>query len=101
MDLSKWNDPGVLIPMAHDSVVKKPSITLLLMFTANLLAVISLIILHIRSEPIVATSATCLYAVICSVLYIMRQLNKAKFNLKDKSFELDDDEKEPDAKNNL
>ena len=94
----KWNDPGIKVPMAHDSVVKKPSVTLLLMYAANLLAVISLIILHIRSEPLIASTATCSYAVICSILYIMRKLNKAKFDAKTESFELDSDDKENDAK---
>lgn len=93
MDFNKLNDPGVMVPLARDPALNKPSVTLLLMYVANVLAIISLIILHFKAEATVATSATCIYAVICTVLYMFRQLTKAKFDLDDKSIELDNEEK--------
>lgn len=98
MDLTKLNDPGISVPMAHDSASGKPSITLLLMYVANALAILSLIYLHIRGEAFPATCMAMLYGVICTVLYMIRKLNKAKFDLDDKSIELeggDDAEKKP------
>lgn len=84
-----WNKPGIKVPMAHDSTTDQPSVTLLIMYASNLLAILSLIYLHIKGDAFVATSATCIYAVICTVLYMMRKLQHAKFDLKDESFSLD------------
>lgn len=84
-----WNDPGIMVPMAHDSPAGKPSVTLLLMYVANALAIFSLIYLNIIGDSLTATGMTCLYAIICTVLYLMRKLNKAKFDLKNQDLELD------------
>lgn len=86
----KWNKEGVNLPFARDAADNgKPSVTLLLMYFANLVAILSLIYLHIKADAFVATSTTCMYAITCTILYMFRKLSKAKFNLKDKDFELD------------
>lgn len=89
MDLKSLNDPGLNVPMAHDSAAGSPSVTLLLMYAANVLAILSLIFLHIKGDPATATGATCIYAVVCTVLYMFRKLTKAKFDLKNQDIELD------------
>jgi hypothetical protein len=94
MDLKSLNNPGLNLPLANDSAAGKPSVTLLLMYVANLIAIISLIYLHIKGDPLAASGMTCLYAVICTVLYMMRKLNKASFDLKSQKFEVDGGEDE-------
>lgn len=89
MDFKKWNDPGIFVPMAHDSPAGKPSVMLLFAYTAHALAICSLIAFNILGDRFLATSTTCIYAVICTVLYMLRKLTKAKFDLKDQQFEVD------------
>lgn len=89
MDLKSLNDPGLNVPMAHDAPAGKPSVTLLLMYVANALAICSLIYLHIMGPPLQATGLTCLYGIISTVLYMFRKLSKAKFDLKNQDIELD------------
>ena len=92
MDFKKLNDPGLNLPLAADPVSGKPSVTLLLMYVANLVAIASLIYLHIKGDAFTATCMSVLYGVLCTVLYMMRKLSKAKFDLDDKSVELDSGE---------
>lgn len=89
MDWEKFNKVGLFVPMAHDSPADKPSVMLLFAYTAHVLALASLIAFNILGDHLQAVSATCLYAVICTVLYMLRKLSKAKFDLDDKSVELD------------
>lgn len=96
MDLKDLNNPGISVPMAHDSPAGVPSVTLLLMYVANILAILSLVYLHIRASALIATSLTIIYAVICTILYLMRKLSKAKFDLKNQEFEVDSGD-EPSA----
>lgn len=100
-DWKRWSEEGIRVPFAFDGVTKLPSVTLFFMYIANLLAILSLIYLHIRSDAFIATCMTVLYAVINTVLYLMRKLQSAKFDLDDKSFELEagDDQEEKHENN--
>lgn len=97
--MSKFNDfferankIGLNVPLAHDSTKGQPSVTLFFMYLANVMAIFSLIYLHLRADAFVANCMTLLYAVISTVLYMMRKLQSAKFDLDDKSFELESDD---------
>jgi H2-forming N5,N10-methylenetetrahydromethanopterin dehydrogenase-like enzyme len=94
-DIKKtWRDTGIKLPFAFDAATKMPSVTLLFMWVGNTLAIASLIYLHIASNPLIATTATITYAVICTILYLMRKLQHAKFDLKNESFDLTGDDSE-------
>lgn len=96
--LSEWfksiGENGLKVPLAYDAANKQPSITLLFAWFANALALLSLIYLHIAGDKLVATTATIIYAVISTVLYMIRKLHKAKFDLENKAFELESEEEE-------
>lgn len=83
------NQKGLPVPFAHDSVKQQPSITLFFLFVANTAAVASLFYLHVKADPLIASSVTCCYAVIWAVLYLIRNLQHAKVDLSDQSIELD------------
>lgn len=83
------NDPGLKIPMAFDSASQKPSVTLLFMWVANAVAILSLIYLHIKADAVTATMASCGYGITNTVLYMIRKLNKANVDIKSGKIELD------------
>lgn len=85
------NQEGLLLPFAKDSARpgKPPSVTLFFLYLTNILAVLSLVCLHFRTDAITATVATCGYGIVWSVLYLMRNLQKVKFDADDKSLELE------------
>lgn len=82
---------GLKFPFAHDPVTKKPSVTLLSYYIGLYLSVGSLIHLHFKSEPIIATSATIMFWVLSYIFYRLRKLDSAKISLEDKSIELNAD----------
>lgn len=83
------NENGLHFPLARDPVSGQASVTMFFLYLANMMAIGSLIYLHIKGDPFIATCMSVLYAVISTVLYMMRKISKAKFDLKDKSFDLD------------
>jgi hypothetical protein len=97
-----WSEVGIRLPFIHDSTTGKPSITLLFPYITFVLATISIILLHIKTDLAVATWTTIGFWIVSTVLYMLRRISKAKFDLDDKSIELDsgDDEKEssPDSR---
>jgi hypothetical protein len=86
---STWCKKGMYLPYAHDPVSKKPSITLLFPYLTFALAFISVILLHIWPSMVIATGTSLIFWVIAVVLYLLRKLQKAKFDIDDGSFELE------------
>lgn len=87
---------GINFPYAFDPVTKQASVTLLFAYTTFLLTIVSVIALHFKLDLLVATITTMGFWVIAVIFYLIRNLQKAKFDLDDKSFELegeDDNEK--------
>jgi cbb3-type cytochrome oxidase subunit 3 len=93
----KWSHEGLRWPYLHDPVNKKPSITLLFPYITFVIAAISLLLLHIWPSMLVATAMSIFMWALATVFYMLRKLTKAKFDLENKSFELDngDSETEP------
>ncbi len=89
---------GMYLPLAYDA--GKPSITMFFSYLANTLAIISLALLHVKGEPFVATLTTTSYAIIQTVLYMLRRLSKAKIDLDDRSFDLEGEEDEKTSTSN-
>jgi hypothetical protein len=91
----KASTEGLYLPVAHDA--GKPSVTLFFMYLSNLLAVVSLALLHVKGDAFTATTTTAIYAVVQTVLYMFRRLQKAKFDLDDKSVELEGEEDDEES----
>jgi len=91
-----WVDGSVKgwhFPFAFDPRTQKPSITLLFPYITFVLSVISVIALHFKPTLIIATTTTLVFWAVSVVFYMLRKLSKAKFDLDDKSFELESGEK--------
>jgi hypothetical protein len=81
-------EEGMKFPFLHDPVTKKPSITLFFPYATFTLAFTSTILLHIWPTLILATITSIIFWIVSVVFYQIRKLHKAKFDLDDKSFEL-------------
>jgi hypothetical protein len=76
--------------MAHDSVTDKPSVTLLIFYTGLILSTISIALLHQDPDKYLsATLVTLLFLSLGFVFYRLRNLDKVKLDLDDKSIELE------------
>jgi hypothetical protein len=88
------NNLGLNFPMVRDPVTKQPSITLLFASITFSLAFVSVVCLHFKLELFVATATALTFWAVAVVFYMIRHLGKAKFDLDDKSFEIETDENE-------
>lgn len=94
----KSSTEGMHMPVMFDASTGKASATLFFMYIANLLALCSIIWLHFNGEAFTATCMAAIYSIVWTVLYMMRRIQKAKFDLDDRSIDLegeDDDEDKP------
>lgn len=80
---------GIYAPFIHDARTGKPSITLLFAYITFALAVLSTIALHFNIQLVVATGTSIMFWVVAVIFYRLRNLDKAKIDLDDKSIELD------------
>lgn len=80
---------GIKFPYAYDVTTGKPSITLLFPYVTFVIAVVSVIALHFSIGLFIATSTAIGFWVIAVIFYMLRRISKAKFDLDDKSFELE------------
>lgn len=87
-------EKGLNFPFANDAVYKKPSVTLFFAYISFYIAAISLIILHFRETPLVATTMSFIFTGMMIIFYLIRSLSKAKIDLDDKSIELESGEKD-------
>ena len=85
----KWCEQGLKWPYLHDPVSGKPSITLLFPYITFVIAVASVVMLHWHPSLILATYTSIFFWAISTVFYMLRKLSQAKFNLDDRSIELD------------
>lgn len=86
----EWNNPGVNVPLANDS--GKPSMTLLFAYVAFIATLMSLIYLHFNPDKISPSLVTVLVWAIALLIYRLRRIDKIKFDLDDKSFEVESSE---------
>ena len=83
----EWNQVGMRIPVASDNGT--PSITMLFTYVSFLAVLLSLIYLHVYPDKPVPTLISILAWSISLFIYRMRRIDKLKFDLDDKSFEVD------------
>lgn len=92
---NRWSDTGVRIPFVYDTTKKESSVTLMFAWVTFAAAFISLILLHVNTRFLTATLTTMGMWVTAVIFYRLRKLDKVKFDLQNKSLELDgEDEKE-------
>ena len=99
--LAKWRNwavNGVYVPFIYDQSTKGPSMTLAFSYITFVLSILSIIALHFKVELFVATTTTLVFWLIATILYMIRKITKAKFDLDDKSFELDNGEDKDERK---
>ena len=81
---------GLYLPMAYDGSRNKPSVTLLAFYIGLILSTLSIVAFHFMPETLLQpTIATLMFLAMGFVFYRMRNLDKIKFDLDDKSIELD------------
>lgn len=74
--------------MAHDKTTGKASITLLFPYVSFILAMVSITLL-LKENTLYGAMAAIGVWVVSLVLYLMRRLTKVKFDLDDKSIDLE------------
>jgi hypothetical protein len=84
-------EEGLKLPLAYDASKSGPSITLLIFYLAMIMTVSSLTAFHFLPDKLLQPSLlTLLFLGMSFVFYRMRNLDKVKFDLDDKSIELED-----------
>lgn len=100
--IKKWfqenEQYGLTFWFAYDPVAQKPSITLFMAYIAFWISAISIIALQFRADPILAALTSLLFTALMIVFYMIRSINKAKFDLSNKALELESGEENKDAK---
>lgn len=81
-------EKGIKFPYAYDPVTKKASITLLFPYLMGIIAVSGHIALFFKESLMEAVIAADIFWSICMVFYRLRKLDKIKFDLDDKSIEI-------------
>lgn len=85
---------GTYLPMAYDGATGKPSVTLFFSYVSFLINIVAIVYLFCKPDNVSPAIASLMLFVICVVLYRIRNLDKVKFDLQNKSIELDgEDEK--------
>ncbi len=88
--LKKSAERGMNLPLAYDASQDGPSITLLIFYVAMIMTVGSLTAFHFLPDKLLQPSLlTLLFLALSFVFYRMRNLDKVKFDLDDRSIELD------------
>lgn len=93
------SENGINFFYANDKSTGKPSSTLFYAYLAFWLSFISVIALHFSDRFLTATSMSFVFTGMMIIFYMIREINKASFNLKDRSISLENDGKKSDDKN--
>ncbi len=81
---------------ANDKSTGKPSVTLFMAYVSFIIACCSLVALHFKETLLTATSMSFVFVGMMVIFYMIREINKASFNLKDRSINLENTEDEDD-----
>jgi hypothetical protein len=84
-----WSESGIRFPFAYDATTQKPSVTLFFVYISFLQVSIATILLHTYESSLIASIMAAIVWTIAFVFYLLRRLTRAKFDLDDKSIELE------------
>jgi hypothetical protein len=93
----KWINRGIKVPQIYDFSTKLPSITLSFPYIAFIVLVYAEINL-INKDATQGTLVALGTWFLATVLYMIRKITKAKFDLDDQSFDLEGEDDEPVTK---
>ena len=93
--IRNWFKVGFLFPMFMDTQTNQPSITLTYSIISFLMAVASIVVMHWYKFIWPATTATIGFWFLATVLYIIRKINKASFDIDDREITLENVETAP------
>jgi hypothetical protein len=83
---------GIHLPFAYDPETKEPSVTLGFYWIVAFLAIVSLILLHLKLVSYTATGMSLVFVLLAFIMYRLRKLDKVKIDVDDQSIELDGDD---------
>lgn len=86
---NKWGERGMRLPFIYDAPSEKPSLTVMFPYVTFIIASASVVALHFYSSLIIATTTAIFFWLIATVLYMLRKLQKASFDLKEQTFSLE------------
>ena len=92
--IDQWSKTGIAWPFIIDPVHKHPNPALLFVCITFSLAIVSVIALHFKLDIIIATLTSLMFWVVAMIFYVIGPLKKAKFDLDDKSVELENDDEQ-------
>ncbi len=90
--LEENRDYGFSFWYAYDPISQQASITLFMAYVSFIMSIISLIALHFSSGLVVATGMSFLLTFVMVIFYLIRSLNKAEINIKEKTLKLESGE---------
>lgn len=91
--LKKALKDGIAVPVFKDKGV--PSTTFTFAYVSFVIAVGAELYFIVKGDPLASTATAIIFWTVAMVLYRLRRLDKVKFDLDDKSFELEgSDDKE-------
>lgn len=82
---------GLPLPHAYDPVAKQASFRLLTAYISFLVAVGSIVSLHVWPSLLSATITSISFYGLCMIFYMLKKLTGAKIDLDDKKIELSND----------
>lgn len=86
---NKWGERGLRLPFIYDAASKKPSVTVMFTYLTFLISAASVVALHFYPSLIIATTTSIIFWLVATVLYLLRKLQKASFDLKEQTFSLE------------
>lgn len=89
--LKTWFKEEIYLPVARDSEANVPSTLLFFVYISFIMASGSIVLYHLDDKLLIQTSITVLFFVLCTVLYKLKNLTKAKIDLDDRSIDLESD----------
>jgi hypothetical protein len=95
--LKEWNSVGMNIPMGNDGT-DKPSVTLFFAYISFIAVMLSLVYLHFNPNNMTPTLIATLVWSIALLIYRMRKIDSLKFDLDDKSFEIESEDEQESKK---
>jgi len=97
---TRWSTEGLRVPFVFDPITKKPSVTLAQVYISFTACIISIAFLHWKASLLTASIVTGVWWVLATVLYLLRNLQKAKFNVKSGEIDLESDDDPPKPADN-
>lgn len=95
--LRSWFKGGIALPLQYDPVSKAPSVTLTCVYATFIVAVRCFLMYQDNPTSAMPTLIAIGFWALSMVFYLIRKITRAKFDLDQKSFEIDSGDNEPES----